>query len=126
MARISYDGDHRGLLMRTLAGYLTRAIEEFPVDPRSIYEMVVVGNSTMRDLFFGLDVQSIGQRPYKSQIELEYRAREAKTTSLTVHRPAVPAAHPPKRGSTARLLSADTWVRMRRLHAGGGYCTKTA
>ena len=34
MARISYDGEHRGLLMRTLAGYLTRAIEELPVNPR--------------------------------------------------------------------------------------------
>lgn len=52
MARISYDGEHPGrLLMRTLAGYLSHAIEKFPVDPKTIYEMVVVGNSTMRDLF---------------------------------------------------------------------------
>ena len=34
MSRIQYDTEHRGkLLMRTLAGYLTHAIEEFPVDP---------------------------------------------------------------------------------------------
>src|SRR3954452_7154653 len=51
MSRIQYDHEHPGkLLRRTLAGYLTHAIQEFPVDPLTIYEMVVVGNSTMRDL----------------------------------------------------------------------------
>ena len=35
MARIHYDTEHRGkLLLRTLAGYLTHAIEELPVDPQ--------------------------------------------------------------------------------------------
>ena len=59
MARIHYDTeDGTHLLQRTLAGYLTRAIEEFPADPKSIYEMVVAGNSTMRDLFFRLNVES--------------------------------------------------------------------
>src|SRR6185295_16350245 len=53
MSRIHYDTTVGGkLLMRTLAGYLTHAIESFPVDPRTIYEVVVVGNSTMRDMFF--------------------------------------------------------------------------
>src|SRR6202167_132834 len=43
MARIQYDTLHPGkLLRRTLAGYLSHAIEELPVDPKSIYEMVVV------------------------------------------------------------------------------------
>jgi uncharacterized 2Fe-2S/4Fe-4S cluster protein (DUF4445 family) len=82
MSRISYDGEHRGLMMRTLAGYLTRAIEEFPVDPLSIYEMVVVGNSTMRDLFFGLSVHSIGQNPYRSITEIEMDEGKRSTTSL--------------------------------------------
>ena len=46
MSRIQYDTHHRGhLLMRTLAGYLTHAIDAFPVDPRSIYELVVVGKA---------------------------------------------------------------------------------
>jgi len=72
MARIQYDTDNRGkLLMRTLAGYLSHAIEAFPVDPQTIYEMVVVGNSTMRDLFFGLSVYTIGQSPYRSITEIE-------------------------------------------------------
>ena len=83
MARISFDGEHRGLLMRTLAGYLTRAIAELPVDPRTIYEMVVVGNSTMRDLFFGQNVYSIGQSPYRSITEIEVAEGKRTSTSLT-------------------------------------------
>ncbi|MYI99568.1 MAG: DUF4445 domain-containing protein [Gemmatimonadetes bacterium] len=51
---------------------------------QEIYEIVVAGNSTMRDLFFRLDVQSIGQKPYKSQIENEYLAGERETTALTI------------------------------------------
>ena len=84
MSRISYDTDHPGrLLMRTLAGYLSHAIEKFPVDPKSIYEIVVVGNSTMRDLFFWQSVYSIGQSPYQSITEIEMAAGKRATTSLT-------------------------------------------
>lgn len=83
MARIHYDSnDGTRLLQRTLAGYLGHAIEELPVDPRSIYEVVVVGNSTMRDLFFQLSVYSIGQSPYQSVTELETAAGVRPTTSL--------------------------------------------
>ncbi len=84
MARIHYDTlDGSKLLQRTLAGYLSHAIEEFPVDPKSIYEMVVAGNSTMRDLFFRLNVYSIGQNPYQSITELEMKQGGRTTTSLT-------------------------------------------
>ena len=84
MSRIAYDTEHPGrLLMRTLAGYLSHAIEKFPVDPRTIYEMVVVGNSTMRDLFFWQSVYSIGQSPYQSITEIEMAAGKRATTSLT-------------------------------------------
>lgn len=83
MSRIFYDTHHRGkLLMRTLAGYLTHAIEEFPVDPTTIYEMVVVGNSTMRDLFFRQNVYSIGQNPYRSITEIEMAEGKRTSTSL--------------------------------------------
>jgi uncharacterized 2Fe-2S/4Fe-4S cluster protein (DUF4445 family) len=85
MSRIHYDCSHPGkLLRRTLAGYLSHAIEEFPVDPLSIYEMVVVGNSTMRDLFFGLSVYSIGQNPYRSITEIEMAEGKRATTSLSM------------------------------------------
>ncbi len=84
MSRIHFDThDKSKLLQRTLAGYLTHAIEEFPVDPQTIYEVVVAGNSTMRDLFFRLDVHSIGQSPYRSITELDMEAGKRATTSLT-------------------------------------------
>jgi len=84
MSRIAYDTEHPGrLLMRTLAGYLSHAIEKFPVDPKTIYEMVVVGNSTMRDLFFRQSVYSIGQNPYRSITEIEMAEGKRATTSLS-------------------------------------------
>jgi uncharacterized 2Fe-2S/4Fe-4S cluster protein (DUF4445 family) len=83
MSRIFYDTQHPGnLLMRTVAGYISRAIQEFPVDPKTIYEMVIVGNSTMRDLFFRQSVYSIGQSPYRSITELEVMEGKRSTTSL--------------------------------------------
>src|SRR6202046_2010328 len=83
MSRIAYDTDHPGrLLMRTLAGYLSHAIEKFPVDPKTIYEMVVVGNSTMRDLFFRQSVYSIGQTPYRSITEIEMAEGQRDSTTL--------------------------------------------
>ncbi len=83
MARIQYDTDDRTkTLQRTLAGYLSRAIQEFPVDPRTIYEVAVAGNSTMRDLFFRLSVYSIGQSPYRSITELELEEGKRTSTSL--------------------------------------------
>ena len=84
MARIHYDTeDGTKLLQRTLAGYLTHAIEEFPVDPQSIFELVVAGNSTMRDLFFRLSPYSIGQSPYQSITEIEMAEGKRTTTSLS-------------------------------------------
>lgn len=84
MSRIHYDTeDKTKLLQRTLAGYVSHAIEDFPVDPKSIYEMVVVGNSTMRDLFFRLSVYSIGQNPYQSLTEIELARGQRATTSLS-------------------------------------------
>jgi uncharacterized 2Fe-2S/4Fe-4S cluster protein (DUF4445 family) len=84
MSRIRYDTEHPGkLLRRTVAGYLTHAIEDFPVDPMTIYEMVVVGNSTMRDLFFRQNVYSIGQTPYRSITELDIASGKRTSTALT-------------------------------------------
>ena len=44
--------------------------------------MVVVGNSTMRDLFFRQSVYSIGQNPYRSITEIEMAEGKRTTTSL--------------------------------------------
>ncbi len=85
MARIRFDGEQKGrLLQRTLLGYLSRAITALPVDPTTIYEIVVAGNPTMRDLLFGLDVQSIGVMPYRSTTEAALHDGRATTTSLSV------------------------------------------
>ena len=40
----------------------------YDVHRHCIYEIVVAGNSTMREILFRYDVQSIGQKPYKSQV----------------------------------------------------------
>ena len=83
MSRIYYDTEHHGrLLMRTLAGYVSHAIEEFPVNPKLIGDVVVVGNSTMRDLFFRQSVYTIGQSPYRSITEIEMAEGKRKNTSL--------------------------------------------
>ena len=83
MARIQYDSDDGTFtLQRTLAAYLGHAIAELPVDPKTIYEIVIAGNSTMRDLFFRLSVYSIGQSPYQSVTEQDVAANKRKSTSL--------------------------------------------
>ena len=88
MNRISYDNGAPGELRRALARALNQEIRrlcaEVGVDRRVIYEALVVGNATMRDLFFGLDVQPIGQKPYKSSVELEARAGGRASTGLEV------------------------------------------
>ena len=83
LARIRYDGEHPGrLLQRTLLAYLTKAIATLPCEPSTIYELVLAGNPTMRDLFFGLDVAPIGVLPYRSTTEVAFRDGSASTTSL--------------------------------------------
>ncbi|MEM7231574.1 MAG: ASKHA domain-containing protein [Planctomycetota bacterium] len=98
MARIQYDIEHPGRqLQRTLLAYLAREVGQLRCEPTSIYEYVVAGNSTMRDLFFGLDVTSIGQRPYRSLVEHEVERGERDDTTLSapakkLRLPAHPAA----------------------------------
>jgi uncharacterized 2Fe-2S/4Fe-4S cluster protein (DUF4445 family) len=99
MARIDYDTSHKGrLLQRTLLGYLGHAIEELPADPETIYELVVAGNPTMRDLFFGLTVYPLGQKPYRSITERELidGKRPSTVLSTTARRLRLPI-HPAAR-----------------------------
>jgi uncharacterized 2Fe-2S/4Fe-4S cluster protein (DUF4445 family) len=103
MNRISFDsGPGRGELHKAAISTLNREIREFcrvaGIDRRQIYEAVVVGNATMRDLFFGLDVQSIGQKPYKSMVEHDYLAHRRPGTALCepAHKLAI-LAHPQAR-----------------------------
>jgi uncharacterized 2Fe-2S/4Fe-4S cluster protein (DUF4445 family) len=103
MSRIHYDTEHPGkLLMRTVARYMRHAVEEFPIDPTTIYEVVVVGNSTMRDLFFRKSVYTIGQNPYRSITEIERASGLRASTSLveTGRRSLLPSTR--RRACTAR------------------------
>jgi uncharacterized 2Fe-2S/4Fe-4S cluster protein (DUF4445 family) len=87
MNRISYDsGPGRGELRHSLRKALNQELRALyarrGLDRREVYELVVVGNSTMRDLFFGLDVEPIGVRPYKSHTELEVAGGTREDTEL--------------------------------------------
>jgi uncharacterized 2Fe-2S/4Fe-4S cluster protein (DUF4445 family) len=107
MSRIHYDSGHPGrLLMRTLAGYLSHAIADLPADPLTIYDVVLVGNSTMRDLFFRQSVYTIGQNPYRSITEIELAEGKRTTTSLraTGRRSLLPI-HPNARVSGLPIIS---------------------
>ncbi len=88
MSRISYDGAARGVLQQAAITALNREIRGLArrhrIARRTIYEVVIAGNSTMRDVLFGYDVQSIGQKPYKSLVEYARRAGERETTALCV------------------------------------------
>ena len=89
MHRISYDGGpFRGELQQAILSGINFEIRDMcrrlKVRARRIYEMVIVGNATMRDLFFGFDVQPIGEKPYKSVTELEMLAGQRATTALNV------------------------------------------
>ena len=89
MHRISYDGGpfqgelHQAIIT-TVNNEIRQMCESASISRQVIYELLVVGNTTMRDLFLGLDVQSIGQKPYKSTIEHAYRNQECDTTSANV------------------------------------------
>ena len=87
MNRISYDGGRfHGELHKAIIHALNHEIREIcaktGVNREEIYEIVVAGNSTMRDLFFDIDVQSIWQKPYKSVIELEMLVGKRQDTVL--------------------------------------------
>ena len=107
MSRIHYDSGHPGrLLMRTLAGYLSHAIVDLPADPLTIYDVVLVGNSTMRDLFFRQSVYTIGQNPYRSITEIELAEGKRTTTSLrTTGRRSLLPVHPNARVCGLPIIS---------------------
>jgi uncharacterized 2Fe-2S/4Fe-4S cluster protein (DUF4445 family) len=90
ISRITYDRENPGILHKELISRINEKINEMPCDGDEIYEMVVVGNSTMRDMFFGLDVQSIGIRPFKSMTELKggptFLNKKAQNLSLGINK----------------------------------------
>ena len=87
MHRISYDGgQNRGELQQVMLSAINFEIGEMArqvgIHRRRIYSVVLVGNTTMRDILFGLDVQAVGVKPYRSGVESEYRAGLRPSSSL--------------------------------------------
>jgi uncharacterized 2Fe-2S/4Fe-4S cluster protein (DUF4445 family) len=84
MSRIGYERDHPGTLRKALRRALNAGLKEIykelGIDRHEVYEAMVVANSTMRDLFFDLDVQPIGAMPYKSVTETAMLRGEAEST----------------------------------------------
>jgi len=88
MNRISYDsgpdsGELQSVIISAINFEIGEMVRVLKIRRRQIFEIVAVGNTTMRDLFFGIDVQSIGTRPYKSLVEEEFKAGERVNTALT-------------------------------------------
>ena len=88
MNRIVYDGtadsgELRAVMVSSINFEIGEMVRALKIRRRQIFEIVAVGNTTMRELLFGIDVQSIGQRPYKSLVEDEFRASQRPTTALS-------------------------------------------
>lgn len=87
MHRISYAaGAFTGELQHAIASAINTEIRTVARScgfrRTSITQIVVAGNPTMRDILFGLDVQGLGQRPYRSSVEADFRAGRRATTAL--------------------------------------------
>ena len=118
MHRISYDGGpFRGELHKAVINTLNQELRAMCARlecPRQVlYEIVVVGNPTMRDLFFNLDVQPIGQRPYKSTIEQEFLAGTRESTMLVADARTLRLwAHPRAKVYAAPLIASHVGADM--------------
>src|SRR5260221_9264993 len=84
MTRISYEKDFPGtmrLALRRALNHPLRALyRKHGIDRHEVYEAMVVANSTMRDLFFGIDIAPIGEWSYRSITEQAMRDGEASST----------------------------------------------
>ena len=78
MTRISYEKDFPGAMRLAVRRALNHALRDLyrahGIDRHEVYEAIVVANSTMRDLFFGIDIGPIGEFPYKSITEVAHAA----------------------------------------------------
>ncbi len=83
MARIVYDTEHgKKELKRVFTAHLSNTILSICDIPENIFEVMIGGNTTMRDLFFGLNVFTIGQTPYKSLTEFDVEKGRKDTTAI--------------------------------------------
>lgn len=88
MSRIGYEAQSgRRELQTVLIAYINDALKEMAmgvgISRDDIYEVLLVGNSTMRELAMGLDVQGLGARPFQSLSERRWRAGKCPSTAVT-------------------------------------------
>ena len=86
--RISYEttrypGELQAVIISGLNFEIGELCKKNKIRRSHIYEMVIVGNTTMRDIFFGIDVAGVGQKPYKSITQLEFEDGKSNTTSVS-------------------------------------------
>jgi uncharacterized 2Fe-2S/4Fe-4S cluster protein (DUF4445 family) len=89
MNRISYDGGpNKGELKKVLLSSINYEIgemlSEHKIHRRRIYDAVLVGNTTMRDILFGVNVQSVGEKPYKSIIQNDMESGSRESTAINI------------------------------------------
>ncbi|RLG29330.1 hypothetical protein DRN97_12050 [Methanosarcinales archaeon] len=77
ISRIEFARKGQGILEREIRTAVNKMITTL-TDPGKVYELVVVGNPVMRDLFFGYPVESLGKSPYEplSTMPLTKTAKE--------------------------------------------------
>ena len=86
--RISYEttkypGELQAVIISGLNFEIGELCKKFKIRRAHIYEMIIVGNTTMRDIFFGIDVSGVGQKPYKSITQLDLEDGKVNTTSVS-------------------------------------------
>jgi len=80
--RISYEAAYPGHLQHSIIFHTNEALRELNIDRQAIFAVTVAGNTTMRDLFFGIDVQSIGRQPFISLTQAEMQTGQRDSTAL--------------------------------------------
>ena len=85
--RISYDstkfkGELHKAIISSVNFEIGEMIKPLKIRRRQIIEITIVGNTTMRDIFFDLNVETIGLKPYKSSIEFDYINNKVESTEL--------------------------------------------
>lgn len=86
ISRISYARTETKLaeLQLVLVDSLNSMIEKLPVDPNRIYELTVVGNTTMNHIFLGFPVTQLGQAPYRAH-SLDAHEIAAKALGIAIN-----------------------------------------
>jgi uncharacterized 2Fe-2S/4Fe-4S cluster protein (DUF4445 family) len=109
ISRIAYAGTDEGLaelqklIVSCITDLLARCCEKAAVDADRIYEICIVGNTTMNHIFLGLPVEQLGRAPY-SAFNLEAKDIPAGQTALGIN----PAGNIHTVENIAGFVGADT------------------